>query len=183
MEEQTNNSRRQFIGSAAAIGALGVAGVSGLLASCDNSVKVTLPAFLDKAPDGEPLRAGVIGCGGRGSGAAVNFLDAGDDLEIVALADVFQDKIDNCREKLRKEKGVEIPDENCFVGFDAYKRLLETDINYVILATPPFFRPEHFQACIEARMHVFMEKPVAVDAPGARMIIAASKQSQEEKKA
>ncbi len=69
-------------------------------------------------------------------------------------------------------------DANCFIGFDAYKRLLEVDLDMVILATPPYFRPEHFQACVEARKHVFMEKPVAVDPVGARAVMAASKQAE-----
>jgi myo-inositol 2-dehydrogenase/D-chiro-inositol 1-dehydrogenase len=181
MEEQKNSSRRQFIGNAAALGAIGVAGFSGILSSCkpgDKPIEASLATFLDKAPDGEPLRAGVIGCGGRGTGAAINFLNAGNDLTIHALADVFPDRIDRCRTQLKEKKGVEVDDANCFTGFDAFKRLLETDVNYIILATPPFFRPEHFQACVEARMNVFMEKPVAVDPGGARMIIAASKQAE-----
>ncbi|HEC44615.1 MAG TPA: Gfo/Idh/MocA family oxidoreductase [Bacteroides sp.] len=179
MEEQKNSSRRQFIGNAAALGAIGVAGFSGILSSCSSGYKpVDLATFLDKAPDGEPLRAGVIGCGGRGTGAAINFLNAGKDLTIHALADVFQDRIDRCRTQLKEKKGVEVDDANCFTGFDAFKRLLEADVNYIILATPPYFRPEHFQACVEARKNVFMEKPVAVDPGGARMIIAASKQAE-----
>ena len=141
-------------------------------------VTVTEPVFLKVAEDGQPIRAGVVGCGGRGSGAAINFLDAGPNLSIVAIADVFQDRIDGIRTKLKDEKGVEIPDANCFTGFDAYKRLLEVDLDLVILATPPFFRPEHFQACVAARKHVFMEKPVAVDPVGARAVMAASKQAE-----
>ena len=132
----------------------------------------------DKAPEGIPLKAGVVGCGGRGTGAAFNFLNAGPDLSIVSVADVFQDRIDEIRKKLKEEKGVELEDAKCFTGFDAYRRLLETDVDVVILATPPFFRPEHFQACVEARKHVFMEKPVAVDPVGARAVMAASKQAE-----
>ncbi|MCK4771447.1 MAG: Gfo/Idh/MocA family oxidoreductase [Candidatus Latescibacteria bacterium] len=181
MEQSKNTNRRQFIGNAAALGALGIAGFSQILHSCKpggKPVELGLTPFLDRAPDGEPLRAGVIGCGGRGTGAAINFLNAGNDLSIVAVADVFQDRIDSCREKIKDEKGVEIDDANCFMGFDAYKRLLETDVNYIIIATPPYFRPEQFQAAVEARMHVFMEKPVAVDPVGARMIIAASREAE-----
>ena len=151
------------------------------LNSCSSGnkpVKASLADFPDKAPDGEPLRAGVIGCGGRGTGAAINFLNAGNDLSIHALADVFQDRIDSCRARLMDEKGVEVDDANCFTGFDAFKQLLEADVNYIILATPPYFRPEHFQACVEARKNVFMEKPVAVDPGGIRMIIVASRQAE-----
>lgn len=175
----SNTSRRKFLGSAA-LGTAGIIGAAQLLQSCssEGTVKFTAPTFQDKAPEGQPLRAGLVGCGGRGTGAAINFLNSGPGLSVVALADVFQDRVDNCRSKLKKEKDVDIPDANCFTGFDAYKQLLEVDLDYVILATPPFFRPEHFQACVEARKHVFMEKPVAVDPVGARAIMAASRQAE-----
>ena len=173
-------SRRRFLENTA-LGAIGVIGASQLIRSCapgEKPLEIVEPAFLKTAVDGQPLRAGVVGCGGRGSGAAMNFLDAGPNLSIVALADVFQDRVDELRNKLKDQKNVELDDANCFVGFDAYLRLLEVDLDYVILATPPYFRPEHFQACVEARKHVFMEKPVAVDPPGARAIMAASKQAE-----
>jgi len=181
MKPKTNGlSRRKFLGNAAAAGALGTLGLSQLLSAC-NKIKVpkdlVLPPLLDQAPDGEVIKAGVIGCGGRGTGAAINFLDAGPNLQIVALADVFQDRIDNCRKELKDQKGVEIPDEKCFTGFDGYKRLLEQDINYVIIATPPFFRPEHFKAAVEAKKNIFFEKPVAVDPVGIRTIMSAGEQA------
>ena len=180
--EKTDNSfsRRRFLGNAA-LGTIAAVGASQLISSCSGGAtytrEVDLPPLLDQAPDGEPIRAGVIGCGGRGTGAAKNFLNAGPNIELVALGDVFQDRIDKCREDIKKEKGVEVADEKCFVGFDAFKKVLEQDINYVILATPPYFRPEHFQACVEARKHVFMEKPVAVDPVGARSVMASAKQA------
>ncbi len=180
MKPNKKTSRRRFLENGA-MGAIGVIGASQLLQSCttgESTAEVVVPNILDTAPDGQPIRAGVVGCGGRGSGAAINFLDAGPKLSIVAIADVFQDRIDGIRGKLKKEKDVEIPDANCFTGFDAYKRLLEVDLDLVILATPPYFRPEHFQACVEARKHVFMEKPVAVDPVGARAVMAASKQAE-----
>ena len=179
MKPTKPTSRRRFLENTA-LGAIGVIGASKLIQSCtpgETTAKVVEPAFLKTAVDGQPIRAGVVGCGGRGSGAAINFLDAGPNLSIVALADVFQDRIDDLRKKLKDEKDVELEDANCFVGFDAYKRLLEVDLDYVILATPPYFRPEHFQACVEARKHVFMEKPVAVDPVGARAVMTASKQA------
>jgi len=183
MGSTNKSSRRRFLGNTAAIGAIGAIGASQLIKSCSSGTEsgtgtVTEPDILPVAPDGQPLRAGVVGCGGRGSGAAIDFLNAGPNLNIVAVADVFQDRIDDIRNKLKEQKDVEVPDANCFVGFDAYKRLLEVDLDYVILATPPFFRPDHFQACVEARKHVFMEKPVAVDPVGARAIMAASKQAE-----
>jgi myo-inositol 2-dehydrogenase/D-chiro-inositol 1-dehydrogenase len=174
-------SRRKFLGNTAAVSAVGVLGISQFLSACDR-IKIpkdlVLPPLLDQAPDGEIIKAGVIGCGGRGTGAAQNFLDAGPNLQIVALADIFQDRIDNCRKELKDNKGVEIPDDKCFTGFDGYKKLLEQDVNYVIIATPPYFRPEHFKAAVEAKKNIFFEKPVAVDPVGIRAIMSAGKQAE-----
>jgi len=150
-----------------------------------------------------PIRVGVIGCGGRGSGAVLNVLGvetnviypssgyhtedvkAGAKLnnthnvEIVALADVFEDRLGNCRKNLAAV-GINIPTENCFTGFDGYKKLLAIpEINYVILATPPHFRPTHLKAAIEAGKHCFIEKPCAVDGPGVRMVMEAGKLAQQ----
>ncbi|MDX9882279.1 MAG: Gfo/Idh/MocA family oxidoreductase [Prolixibacteraceae bacterium] len=172
-----NFSRRKFLANAAAISAVGVVGV-GALSSCAEKKKVAelnLPPLLDQAPDGKPLKAGIIGCGGRGSGAMLNFLDAGPNLSIHSLGDVFQDRINDCQKKLKKEKGLEVPAENCFVGFDAYQKVIDSGVDVVILATPPKFRPEHFEAAIKARKHVFMEKPVAVDPVGIRSVLASGK--------
>ena len=181
MKKSENQSRRHFIESAALIGALGTLGFGQLLQSCKNGStpeETGAQPMPDRAPDGKPLRAGVIGCGGRGSGAAANFLRAGSGLTITALADVFQDRVDKLRRQLKEENKIEIDDGNVFVGFDAFRRLLDTEVDVVILATPPYFRPEHFQACVDARKQVFMEKPVAVDPPGARMVMAASRQAE-----
>ncbi len=173
-------SRRNFLEKSALIGAAGVVGMSAL-SSCSaksKTVDYEFPPLLDKAPDGKKLRAGLVGCGNRGTGAALNFLAAGNDLELVALADVFEDKVWDSRKKLEKQR-VEVPKENCFWGFDAYKKLLNVnDLDIVILATPPHFRPEHFDACIQAKKHVFLEKPVCVDPVGARRIIATAKKAE-----
>ena len=182
MKSTNKTSRRRFLENTAAIGAIGAIGASQLIRSCtpeeSATSEVVEPTFLATAPDGEPLKAGVIGCGGRGTGAAINHLDAGPNLNIVAAGDVFQDRIDKFRADLKEKKGAELDDSMCFTGLDAYKRVIESDVDIVILATPPYFRPEHFQACVEARKHVFMEKPVAVDPAGARAIMAASKQAE-----
>lgn len=177
--EKNQLSRRNFLEKTVIIGAAGIAGAQ-VLASCSKGKKAVtydFPPVLDKAPDGKKLRAGLVGCGNRGTGAALNFLEAGNDLELVALADVFADKVEDCRNKLLKQK-VEIPLSNCFSGFDAYKSLLEVDLDIVILATPPHFRPAHFDACVQAKKHVFMEKPVAVDPVGARLIMATAKKAE-----
>jgi len=91
--------------------------------------------------------------------------------QVVALADVFPDRLNACREQLARLK-CSIPNEMCFTGFDAHKQLLAVpEVNYVILATPPHFRPMHLKAAIEAGKNVFMEKPVAVDGPGIKMVL------------
>jgi len=126
--------------------------------------------FAASAP--RKLKVALIGCGGRGSGALGNCMDAakqidGLELEVVAAADWFKNKA----ERIGQEYNV--PATRCFGGGDAYHKLLETDAEVVLMATPPNFRPLHFEAAINAGKHVFMEKPVAVDPPGARKIIEA----------
>jgi predicted dehydrogenase len=111
------------------------------------------------------IRVGVVGCGGRGPAAAQNCLDSSPGVEIVALADLFPWQVESAKKKLK------IPNAQGFSGFDAYQKLLATDIDLVILATPPGFRPSHFAAAVAAGKHVFMEKPVAVDPLGVRSVI------------
>ena len=115
--------------------------------------------------------AGLVGCGGRGMGAARNFLEAGEFLKIntkiTALADAYPDKL------AKAAQAFEVPKNRQFTGFTAYKKLIDSDVDVVILATPPVFRPVHFQAAIKAKKHVFMEKPVAVDPPGSLAVIEA----------
>ncbi len=123
------------------------------------------------APDGPVLKAGLVGCGSRGTGAALNFLDAGPSLELVALGDVFDDKLQKCRANIKKERGIEIDAEKCFVGFDAFEKVIDAGVDIVLLATPPYFRPQHFEAAVKAGKHIFMEKPVAVDPSGIRSIL------------
>ncbi|HRZ83819.1 MAG TPA: gfo/Idh/MocA family oxidoreductase, partial [Candidatus Hydrogenedentes bacterium] len=100
----------------------------------------------------ETLKVGLIGCGGRGTGAAKNLIDGVDNVKITALADVFEDKVRNCRHALEKIKDpkikakIALTDEQCFVGLDAFDKLLKTDVQVVILATPPYARPVHFEA-------------------------------------
>ncbi len=180
---ESNFSRRKFLASAAAISAVGAMG-AGVISSCSGSgakktdVKLNLPPLLEKAPDGAPLKLGVIGCGGRGSGAMINFLDAGPNLTVHALGDTFLDNVTACREKLKKEKNMEVADENIFVGFDAYEKVLASGVDVVILATPPHFRPMHFEAAVQARKHIFMEKPIAVDPVGIRSVMASAKKAE-----
>jgi myo-inositol 2-dehydrogenase / D-chiro-inositol 1-dehydrogenase len=174
---ETAFNRRQFIGALAATGAVAAACSGG--GTSTKNVDYELTTLLDKAPDGQEIKAGVIGCGGRGSGAAKNFLEAGSNVKVVALADVFPDRLNSLKDELR-ELGNAVADENCFVGLDAFEKLLDLkEINYVILATPPNFRPPMFKAAVEAKKNVFMEKPVAVDPVGARSVMASSKKAKE----
>lgn len=186
MKQNSNLSRRNFLKSSATIGTVGAVGAMGgipILSSCSSSGKkkkgeeLLLPKLLNQAPDGAVLKAGLIGCGGRGTGAAVDFLNAGPNLQIVALGDVFQDKLNACREILKKEKNVDIPDENCFIGFDSYEKVIDAGIDVVLLCTPPHFRPAHVEAAVNARKHIFMEKPIAVDPTGVRRVLASVKRA------
>ena len=181
-----NFSRRKFLAGAATVGAASTLGV-GTLSSCagggvDTSIfewqkrEYNYPPMLETVPEGKALKAGVIGCGGRGSGAAVNFLEAGgSSVSVTALGDVFQDRVDSCKEKIKKATGADVPEENCFVGFDAFEKVIDSGVDIIILATPPVFRPQHFEAAVKARKHVFMEKPVAVDPTGIRQVLATAK--------
>lgn len=177
--KKSSISRRNFLGKAATVGVAGVV-VPTIITSCARETKkvVEIPAFLDQAPDGPVLKAGVIGCGGRGTGAAINFLNAGPNLQVTALGDTFQDRVDNCKARILKEKNQEVPAENCFVGFDSFQKVIDSGVDIVILATPPFFRPEHLAAAVTAKKHIFAEKPVAVDPTGARSVMATAKKAE-----
>jgi myo-inositol 2-dehydrogenase / D-chiro-inositol 1-dehydrogenase len=177
--KKSSISRRNFLGKAATVGVAGVV-VPTIITSCARETKkvVPIPTLLDQAPDGAVLKAGVIGCGGRGTGAAINFLSAGPNLQITALGDTFKDRVDNCRESILKEKSKEVPVENCFVGFDAFQKVIDSGVDIVILATPPYFRPEHLAAAVQAKKHIFAEKPVCVDPTGARSVMATAKKAE-----
>lgn len=181
MRNKDSLSRRSFLKSSVVAGTVGMMGGIPMLSSCstDKSKKgeLTLPKLLEQAPDGKVIKAGLIGCGGRGTGAAMDFLNAGPNLQIVALGDVFQDKLDSCREILKKERNVEIPDENCFLGFDSYEKVIDSGVDMVLLCTPPHFRPAHVEAAVNAQKHIFMEKPIAVDPFGVRKVLAAVKRA------
>ncbi|HEX2969520.1 MAG TPA: Gfo/Idh/MocA family oxidoreductase [Bacteroidales bacterium] len=171
-------SRRNFLGKAATVGMAGVV-VPSIITSCSREQKktVAVPVFLDQAPDGPVLKAGLIGCGGRGKGAANQFLSAGPNLQIVALGDTFQDRVDDARASIIKNHNQEVPLDKCFVGFDAYQKVIDAGVDVVILATPPSFRPEHLAAAVAAKKHVFAEKPVCVDPVGARSVMATAQKA------
>lgn len=124
----------------------------------------------------DEIKIGLIGCGGRGTGAASQAMNTEGATKLVAMGDAFGDRLQQSLRGLKgehKEK-VDVPPDRQFVGFDAYKHVLESGADMVILATPPGFRPLHLEAAINAGKHVFMEKPVAVDAAGVRKVLKAT---------
>jgi predicted dehydrogenase len=150
------------------------------------------------------VKIGLIGCGGRGTGAVLDAVGAAvksiypekgyhtedvaegatilrSDIQVLALADLFEERLARCHRNLAKV-GLDVPKEQCFIGFDACEKLLaHPEINYVILATPPHFRPAHLKAAILAGKHVFMEKPAAVDVPGVKTVMEAGRLAAEKK--
>jgi predicted dehydrogenase len=144
------------------------------------------------AAGSDRLRVGVVGCGSRGTGAAMNCVLSSPGVDVVALADVFPDKIESCLARLRDNTAgrewscsqdwthadrVKVTPDTCFAGFDGYRDLLRSEVDLVILAGPPHFRPAQLKAAIEAGKHVFMEKPVAVDPVGIRSVIDSAEQA------
>lgn len=131
------------------------------------------------------LKVGLIGCGGRGSGAASQALRADPNVKLVAMGDAFEDRLQNSLKSLQTLEDIrakiDVPPERQFVGFDAYEQVLASDVDVVLLATPPHFRPRHLEAAIAAGKHVFAEKPVAVDAPGIRSVLASCQRAKEKK--
>lgn len=127
------------------------------------------------------LKVGLIGCGGRGTGAAVQAMQADPNVEITAMGDVFEDRLEEAYHALVQvgKAQVKVDKKNKFIGFDAYQKVLDSGVDVVLLTTPPAFRPDHFTAAVNAGKHVFCEKPVAVDAPGIRKVLAAAQIAKE----
>ena len=161
-------------------------------------------SMLAQAQSRERLRAGLVGCGGRGTQAVIDLLTGSEQVELVAMADVFEDKLTQSLGRLRDpkyaarhagialdrpttaeelvasiHKRIRVTPEHHFVGFDAFKKLIAADLDIVMLCTPPGYRPMHFEAAVEAKKHVFTEKPIATDPVGTRRFMAAAKKSEE----
>ena len=151
-----NSSRRLFLKA------------SGLLLG-----SVPLLSFDKLDTNSDTIRVGLVGCGGRGNGAAMQALRADPHVHIVALADIFPDQIAASVEVLSKiyKNRVHVPAARQFVGFNAYKDLIDSDVDVVLLCSPPNFRPDHFAYAVEAGKHIFCEKPVAVDIPGLKRVM------------
>ena len=127
------------------------------------------------------LKVGLIGCGGRGAGAAAEALAADPDVVLTAMGDVFSDRLNESYDALLElfPNKVKVNKENKFIGFDAYQKVINSGVDVVLLTTPPAFRPDHFAAAVDAGKHAFCEKPVAIDAPGVRKVLAAAKKAKE----
>ncbi len=127
----------------------------------------------------DEIKIALIGCGGRGTGAAEQALATQGKVKIIALADAFRDRLDGAYNHLSnvKKDRVDVPEERKFVGLDAYQKAIDSGVDLVLLATPPGFRPMHFEAAVKAGKHVFMEKPVATDPAGVRIVLAAAQES------
>ena len=167
IQETQELSRRDFMRTSAAVGA-------GVLALGTSRIY---------AAGSDTVRVGLIGCGGRGTHDTTKCLSSADNVELVAMGDLFKERVDRCRRALQRNlrEKVKVTEDTCFVGWDAYKQVLACDVDMVILTEPPHFRPGHLKAAIEAGKHVFMEKPVAVDPVGVRSVIASSELADEKK--
>jgi predicted dehydrogenase len=165
-------SRRDFLKTTSALAAAGA--LTGSLAIARSA----------HAAGSDLLRIGLVGCGGRGTGAAVNALGADQNCKLVAMADAFSDRVQGSLAGIKSELGDDAPKkvavtpDRCFVGLDAADKLMKSgEVDVVILASPPHFRPAHLKAAVEAGLQVFCEKPVAVDAPGIRSVLATAEEA------
>jgi len=131
------------------------------------------------------LRVGLIGCGGRGTGAAAQALQADKNVKLVAMADAFADRVEKSLAALQTQQAVagkiDVPPERRFAGFDAYRKLIAGGVDVVLLCEPPHFRPAHLKAAVDAGLHVFAEKPVAVDAPGVRLVLQTCQEAEKKR--
>jgi predicted dehydrogenase len=164
-----SSDRRGFLKTTS--GALGAALVTGF------------PAIISAQTVTKAIKVGLVGCGGRGTGAANQALHADDYAELTAVADIDQPQVDKCLETLKKiskiSDRVKVEKPNQFLGLDAYKKVLDSGIDVILLATPPGFRPTHLAASIDANKHVFCEKPVSTDAPGIRWVLETTEKAKQ----
>jgi predicted dehydrogenase len=155
-------TRRHFLTSTAVAGA-------GLLGA------LSLERSAHAAGSGT-IKIGLIGCGGRGSGAAANAMNAGSDVQLVAMGDVFAERVEGACKRLKqlKPEQVDVAPERCFAGFDAYEKVIHSGVDVVLIAAASHFHPQHLQAAIDAGKHVFCEKPHGLDVPGLKLAMAAA---------
>ena len=157
-------SRRSFLQTSAMVGGVGM--MHGVYA----------------AGSSHTLRLGLIGCGGRGTGAAAQAMTADSDTKLVAMGDAFEDRLQRSLKTLKAHEvrnQVSVDPDHQFVGLDAFQKVIDSDVDVILLATPPHFRPQHLRAAIDANKHVFAEKPVAVDGPGVRSVLESTRLAKE----
>ena len=168
MMKPVNSERRDFL--KVATGAVG---------------SLAFPAIISAQSVTNAIKVGLVGCGGRGSGAASQALRADDYTELTAVADIDKTQIEGCIERLGKiptlGTRVKVDQMHQYVGLDAFQKVIDSGVDTVLLATPPGFRPMHLAACIAANKHVFCEKPIATDAPGVRSVLATTEVASEKK--
>ena len=166
-----NSSRRQFVKTTA------LAGAGMLLPSMEISAMANVL-------NDTTLKLAMVGCGGRGTGAVIQSLKADENVQLIAMADAFEDRLNGSLQSLQKEyagsKKINVQEKHRYIGFDAYKKAID-QADVVILTTPPGFRPYHFEYAINAGKHVFMEKPIATDVPGIRKVLEMAKIAKEKK--
>jgi predicted dehydrogenase len=165
-------SRREFLKTSSTLALAGAMAAPHVLTSSARAA----------VSPGETLKVGLIGCGGRGSGAAAQALKADANVELTAMGDVFERAINGSIKAVAAEAGenkIKVRPENRFVGLDAYQKVLASGVDVVLLATPPGFRPVHLRAAVEAGKHVFCEKPMATDAPGVRSVLESTRLAKE----
>jgi myo-inositol 2-dehydrogenase/D-chiro-inositol 1-dehydrogenase len=164
-----DTTRRKFLKST------GAAAIGGTIA-----LNIGLPKS-SFAMNSDTLKVGLIGCGGRGTGAADQALKADPNVVLTHMADIFQDRLDLSIKSLKDIHGekVKAQKETMFLGFEGAKKVIDSDVDVVILTTPPYFRPQQLEMAVEAGKHVFCEKPMAVDAPGIHRVLAAAKKAKE----
>ena len=165
--KQNESNRRSFLATSATTAAVAGTAVAGTASFLSRSAH---------AAGSDIIKVGLVGCGGRGSGAAKDAMTADAGCRLTAIAEVFYDRLENGKAGLKKALGsqYEVKDDQCFSGWEALDQILKTDIDVVLLATPPGFRPAQMEAAVAAGKHVFCEKPVAVDPVGVRRVMAAS---------
>src|SRR5687767_12810882 len=160
-------TRRTFMKTAAGATALGA---------------LALPKSVH-AGGSETLRVGLVGCGGRGAGAATDALKADPHAELVAVADTFADRAAEALKLIKSDKAaaerVRVEPDRVYTGFDGYKQLIDSGVDVVLLATPPHFRPEHLAYAVAAGKHCFVEKPIAVDVPGVKSVMESCRQAKD----
>src|SRR5512136_275966 len=164
----TLTSRREFLRASAIVG-------SALAAPA------ILPGTVFARENTDTLRVGLVGCGGRGTGAASQAMHADPNVVLTAMGDAFEDQLQRSLQSLQKQHAdkVKVTREHCFTGLDAYQKVIDSGVDVVLLATPPGFRPQHLKAAVAAGKHIFCEKPMATDVPGVRSVMESAKLAKE----